>query len=138
MAMAAPDAAAIVGTWATDDGASHVAIMAAGDRLDGHVVWLREATFAAGDAQGMAGQPKVDRNNPDPALRSRPVIGLTVLSGLHYAGNQTWDGGTLYTPASGKSYPCKASMASNGTLKLAVGGSVFGRTITWTRTAPAN
>lgn len=134
-AAAATDGSAIVGTWATDDGSSHIAIAAAGDRYDGRVVWLQEPRFASNDADGMAGQPKVDRKNPDAALRTRPVMGLTVLSGLRYGGDNAWEGGTLYAPATGKSFPCKASLASDGTLKLAVGGSVFGRTVTWTRIA---
>ncbi|MDN5869669.1 MAG: DUF2147 domain-containing protein [Nitrococcus sp.] len=53
----------------------------------GHVVWLKEPLFPADDRKGMAGKPKVDRLNPDSALRSRPIIGLAVLTGLHYAGS---------------------------------------------------
>jgi uncharacterized protein (DUF2147 family) len=59
-------------------------------------------------------------------------MGLTVLSGLHYAGNNSWEGGTLYAPATGKSYPCKATLV-DGALQLSVGGGLFSRTVTWTR-----
>lgn len=117
---------AINGTWLTADGTSKVQISSANGAVEGRVVWLK-------DPQGADGQPKVDRLNPDASLRSRPVMGLAVLAGFRYAGNNTWDGGTIYTPASGKSYPCKITLAPDGSLKLTVGGGVFGRTITWTK-----
>lgn len=117
---------AIAGTWLTADGTSKVQVAAANGVFEGHVVWLK-------DPQGADGQPKVDRQNPDASLRGRPVMGLAVLTGFHYAGNNVWDGGTIYSPETGKSYPCKLSLSSDGALKLSVGGGVFGRTITWTR-----
>ena len=135
-AAAATPANGIAGTWLTNDGTSKVRITESGGVYDGHVVWLKDPTFPADDAGGMAGKPKVDRQNPDPALRSRPVMGLAVLTGLRPAGANAWDGGTIYTPATGKSYPCKATVAADGTLKLTVGGGVFGRTIAWTRVSP--
>lgn len=116
---------AINGTWLTADGTSKVQVSATNGVYAGLVVWLK-------DPQGADGQPKVDRKNPDASLRGRPVMGLAVLSGFHYAGDNTWDGGTIYSPETGKSYPCKASLAPDGSLKLSVGGGVFGRTITWT------
>lgn len=120
---------AINGTWLTADGTSKVQISDANGVVEGHVVWLK-------DPQGADGRPKVDRLNPDASLRTRPVMGLAVLTGFHPAGNNVWDGGTIYTPSAGKSYPCKLALAPDGSLKLTVGGGVFGRTITWTRSSP--
>ncbi len=126
-AFAADSGDAINGTWLTADGTSKVQISDANGVVEGHVVWLK-------DPQGTDGQPKADRLNPDASLRSRPVMGLPVLTGFHYAGNNTWEGGTVYTPSAGKSYQCKLMLAPDGSLKLTVGGGVFGRTLTWTRT----
>jgi len=42
----------------------------------GKIVELREPHYPADDEGGMAGNPKVDRNNPDPELRTRPLLGL--------------------------------------------------------------
>jgi hypothetical protein len=36
-----------------------------------------------------------DRQNPDPALRARPVVGLEVLRGLREAGNGAWSHRTV-------------------------------------------
>lgn len=132
-ACAADAGDAIVGTWLTNDGSSRVQISGDQGVYSGRVVWLKEPQFPAGDPGGMAGKPKVDRQNPDATLRNRPVMGLAVLTGLHFDGNNSWDGGSIYTPATGKSYPCKASVGPDGTLQLSVGGGVFGRTIHWTR-----
>lgn len=137
IASAAGQADAIVGTWLTSDGSSRIQVADSGGVWNGRVVWLAEPAFPANDPHGMAGKPKVDRLNPDPSLRGRPVLGMTVLSGLHYAGNGAWEGGTIYTPATGKAYPCRASLAPDGDLQLSVGGSVFGRTLTWKRATPA-
>ncbi|MGH8111667.1 MAG: DUF2147 domain-containing protein [Rhodanobacteraceae bacterium] len=128
VAVAADAGDAIVGTWLTADGTSKVQIADAQGVYTGHVVWLKEPVSSAD------GKPKVDRENPDAALRSRPIMGLPVLSGFHYAGDNVWDGGTVYTPATGKSYPCKLTLVSDGSLKLTVGGMV-GRTLAWTRSA---
>lgn len=130
VAVAAEAGDAITGTWLTNDGTSRVQISNVQGVYDGRVVWLKEPLDAAG-------KPKVDRQNPDASLRSRQVMGLAVLTGLHYTGSNAWDGGTIYTPATGKSYPCKVTLAPDGTLKLVVGGSVFGRTLTWTRATGA-
>ncbi len=136
MAFAAANGDAIVGTWLASDGLSRVRLSDGQGVYSGRVVWLREPRFPAGDPQGAAGTPKVDRRNPDPALRDRPIMGLEVLAGLHYAGNGIWEGGTIYVPDRGKTYPCKLALAPDGALKLTVGGPVLGRTITWTRVAP--
>ncbi|MGH8233989.1 MAG: DUF2147 domain-containing protein [Rhodanobacteraceae bacterium] len=126
---------AIVGTWLTNDGTAKVEIVDANGVYNGHVVWLKAPRFPADDSQGMAGKPKVDRLNPDASLRARPVMGMVMLSGLRFSGEHGWDGGTLYAPASGKSYPCKLSLGSDGSLKVSVGGGIFGKTVTWTRSA---
>lgn len=133
LATAADPGDAIVGTWMTNDGGSKVQISNAQGVYNGQVVWLKEPVFPTGDNQGMAGQPKVDRLNSDAALRTRPVMGLAILTGLRYAGNNSWQDGTIYSPANGKSFPCKLTLGSDGSLNVSVGGSVFGRTVIWTR-----
>ncbi len=38
------------------------------------------------------GKPVADKNNPDPAKRNRPVVGLQVLIGMRPAGPNKWSG----------------------------------------------
>ena len=128
---------AVVGTWRTEagdqGGRAHVEIRRRGDRYVGTIVSLEEPLFEAGHPR--AGQPKVDLENPDPAKRERPIVGLTILDGFTYDGDGTWAGGTIYDPANGKTYKAKMELENADTLDVRgyVGVPLFGRTTTWKR-----
>jgi uncharacterized protein (DUF2147 family) len=49
------------------------------------------------------GKPKVDRENPNKALRSRPLMGLVVMNGMVPAGEDTWKG-KIYNADDGGTY----------------------------------
>ena len=128
---------AILGTWLTEageqGGRAYVAIDKDGGGYVGRIVRLEEPSFPPGDPE--AGQPKTDRENPDPGLRDRPIRGLKILAGFAWAGGAKWTGGTIYDPANGKTY--KAQITARGGGELAIRGYVgiplFGRTTTWKR-----
>ena len=128
-----PDA--IAGPWLTADGKAKIQIVKQGDVYDGTIVWLKEPLYPADDKQGMGGQPKVDRKNPDKALQTRPIIGLPLIQGFKYDSDNVWTDGQIYDPESGKLYSCKLTLMMDGTLKVRgyVGISLFGRTEIWTR-----
>ncbi len=137
-AFAANQADALLGEWTTQDGKARVEIVLQGGTYTGNIVWLKQPLFTANDPQGMAGKPKVDRNNPNTKLRTRSIMGLPLLNGFHYAGNDMWTDGTIYDPESGKTYHCKISMTDNGSLHIRgyVGIPLFGRTEIWKRYVP--
>ena len=85
-----------------------------------------------------AGLPRMDDNNPNPDLRSHPIIGLQIMSGFEYAGGYSWGGGKLYDPKSGMTYSGKMTLVSSDRLELRgyVIFSLFGRTSSWTRVHP--
>ncbi len=58
------------------------------------------------------GKPKTDKDNPDPALRSRPVIGLQVVNGMQPDGDNRWKG-KIYNADDGSTYSATASMVGN-------------------------
>jgi uncharacterized protein (DUF2147 family) len=128
---------AILGIWVTEGGKAHVEVTGTDGEYQGRIVWLKEPDYPADDKQGMAGQAKVDRDNPDARLRNRPIIGLPLVSGFHYAGDGVWTGGTIYDPESGKTYRCKITLRKDGSLNVRgyIGFSLFGRTTVWTRLA---
>jgi uncharacterized protein (DUF2147 family) len=76
------------------------------------------------------GQPPIDANNPNPALRARPVQGMMLLTGFTDGGNQ-WNG-QIYDPKSGKTYKSKLSRNPDGTLKVQGCIGPFCRAFTWT------
>jgi len=135
----AGDADAIIGVWATDPegegGQAHIEISAVGDQYSGKIVWLDEPLYTADDEDGEVGEPKVDKNNPDPALRSRPIVGLELMRGFTYDGKGTWKKGTIYDPDNGKTYKSKVRLSDNGVLNVRgyIGISMIGRTSHWTR-----
>lgn len=68
------------------------------------------------------GKPKVDRENPEPELRKRPLIGLQILIGMKPAGEGNWQG-AIYNPDDGKTY--KATVKLDGS-QMKVKGCVAG------------
>jgi uncharacterized protein (DUF2147 family) len=49
------------------------------------------------------GRPWTDKNNSDPALRNRPLVGVAVLRSLQPSGPGKWSG-TLYNVENGNTY----------------------------------
>jgi uncharacterized protein (DUF2147 family) len=123
----AVNAVGIVGTWLTADGKAHVEIYQCGEVYCGKIVWLSEPLEN--------GQPKRDKENPEAALRDRPIVGLVLMSGFSYEGDGTWSGGKVYDPESGDEYQGKLTLKDPTTLDLRgyVLLPLFGRTETWTR-----
>ncbi|MDQ2867968.1 MAG: DUF2147 domain-containing protein [Verrucomicrobiota bacterium] len=114
-------------TWLAQDKAAKIEIYQTGETFAAKIVWLKEPDFE--------GNPKVDFNNPDAALRSRPVLGLVVLKNLRKSGSpNVYEGGRIYDPKNGKTYDCRITF-SGDTLALrgyVLGLPLFGRTATWT------
>ena len=76
------------------------------------------------------GQPPIDANNPDPALRTRAVQGIYIFHGFTDGGTH-WNG-QLYDPKSGKSYRSKLTRNPDGTLKVQGCVGPFCKTFKWT------
>ena len=101
----------IVGLWEAVDAPHRIVIEVVRDTngYTGRIVYMEEAYHPEGAADGLAGQLKTDRHNPDSALRERPVVGLTIMSGLRYDDGK-WKNGRIYSPDNGKSYRAWARM----------------------------
>lgn len=80
-----------------------------------------------------------DENNPDAALRNRPICKLEIGSGFTPEGDHA-AGGHIYDPMSGKTYKATLKLTNPDTLDLRgyIGISAFGRTETWRRTQLTN
>ena len=134
------DAESIIGLWDTSENDARFEIYKCGTEYCGRISELEEPNYPPDDREGMAGLPMVDRNNPDPRLRKRPLIGLTLLEGFRWVGNNTWDGGRIYNPENGKFYKARIGLADNRHLMLRgyLGISLLGRTETWVRSVRDN
>jgi uncharacterized protein (DUF2147 family) len=124
----------ILGLWKTDGGDSRLEFFSCGDKICGKIVWLKEPKYIS-SKDGPVGTTKVDRKNPDPALRNRPILGLPILKGLALKGDKRWGNGQCYDPETGKSYKCKMRLASPDQLELRgyIGISLIGRNFVLTR-----
>ena len=116
----------ILGLW--DAGESNVEIYSCGDLLCGRIAELDEPLDEDGNA-------KLDKNNPDPALQSRPLLGMDLIAGFSRAGKRKWEDGTIYDPRDGKTYKCVMKLQRDGSLKVRgyVGVPLLGKTVVWTR-----
>ncbi len=120
----------ILGVWLTEEGKAKVQIYKKDDgKYYGKIIWLKEPTYPDG-------RPKVDRHNPDPKLRNRPIIGLEILKGFEWdEDDNEWDDGEIYDPESGNTYDAYMWLEDENTLKIRgyIGFSMIGRTTTWKR-----
>lgn len=124
------DADAIIGVWESGNGKARIKIDKVSDKFNGRIVWLKEPNDEAG-------KPKVDKNNPEETLRTKPLLGYSMLKGFSYVGEKTWEDGTIYDPESGSTYSCTITMTDENTLDVRgfIGVSLFGRTDVWKRVA---
>ena len=117
------------GTWLTENGAATVRIASCGSELCGTITALKEPNDPA------TGRPKTDKNNPDPNLRNRPLIGIQIVFGMKPSGTADKWNGQVYNAEDGKTYSGSITMQGTRTLKLE--GCVLGGLIckgqTWTR-----
>lgn len=123
------DAERLLGVWEPSNGKARVKIEKVGSKFYGKIVWLREPN----DPQ--TGQPKVDKNNPDQALRTTPLKGFRMLKDFVYSGKNEWTEGTIYDPENGSTYSCVIKMKDDNTLDIRgyIGVKTLGRTDEWKR-----
>ncbi len=126
---------AILGFWNTQDHDTRFEFYRCGRQYCGKISYLREPNYSPGDSDGLAGLPKLDTHNPDPLLRKRTLLGLPLIGGFRYVGDNSWEGGTIYDPEDGRKYSCKIWLDGKNRLELRgyLGFSLFGRTETWVR-----
>jgi uncharacterized protein (DUF2147 family) len=130
-ALVAPSARAqgageATGVWLTQAGDARVRVSKCGSGLCGVIVGLKDPIDPA------TGKPQVDDKNPNPALRKRPMIGLSLFSGMQPAAPGKWSG-QIYNADDGSSYASNVSVAGPNTLKVegCVGALCGGEN--WTR-----
>jgi uncharacterized protein (DUF2147 family) len=99
------------GVWLTQAGDAKVKISKCGGGICGVIVWLKEPYDTA------TGQPATDSKNPNRALANRPLIGLSLFSGMPAAGPNKWSG-PIYNADDGNHYASHISVTGADTLKV--------------------
>ena len=114
-------AASPKGDWLVEDKSAIIRIDSCGSALCGTIVWTKK-------------QGGVDENNPDPAKRNRPIMGLQLLMSMKPSSDGRYDG-DIYNPENGKTYTSRMWLKSDDMIR--VEGCVLGFLCggqDWTRT----
>jgi uncharacterized protein (DUF2147 family) len=95
-----------VGTWRMENGKVTVEVSYCGEpNVCVTIVGLAKPL-------NKQGKPKFDKNNPDPKLRARPLIGLQIINGMVPDGDLRWVG-KIYNADDGKLYRSTAVMSGD-------------------------
>lgn len=115
------------GTWYNEEKTGKIQFFKQGDKINGKIVWLKEPNEN--------GKPRVDKENPDAKLKTRPILGLMNLKNFKATGKGIWEDGEVYDPKNGKTYSCKMTLVSPTQLDVRgfIGISIIGRTSKFTK-----
>lgn len=117
------------GVWLIDNKAA-IQIYDCAGLMCGRILWMITP-------RNPEGQLDLDKHNPDPALRQRPLCGLTMIWGLQPDGPGQWRDGWFYNPHDGTTYRISARQQSADviTARVYLGLPLFGETKTLARVA---
>jgi uncharacterized protein (DUF2147 family) len=125
----------VLGIWNNEEKDAKIEIYKCAEKYCGKIVWLKMPDYPADSKEGVPGTPKLDLNNPDFALRTRPLLGLVIVHDFIYTSDNKWIDGKIYDPENGKTYSGRMILVLPNQLDLRgfIGISLIGRTTTWTR-----
>jgi uncharacterized protein (DUF2147 family) len=127
VARAAPDASPI-GVWLTQAGDAKVQVSRCGGALCGKVIWLRDPIDSA------TGKPQADNKNQNPALQTRPIIGIQLFIGMQPSAPNAWSG-RIYNADDGQSYASTVTQIDAGRLEVKGCVGALCGSETWSRAA---
>jgi len=110
-APASAQSAEPVGVWLTEKGDARVKITKCGSGICGVIVSLREPIDHA------TGEPQVDDKNPNPSLRTRPIIGLSLFIGMRPSAPGKWSG-QIYNADDGGTYVSYVTFSGGDALRV--------------------
>ena len=119
-----PEQDAILGVWDDHDQGARIEVFKCEEAYCGKIVGLHEP-----DTDG---KPKLDEKNHNKDLRSRPIIGLQILTGFKYAGDNKWKDGHVYSPEKGKTYKATLTLVGER-LDMKVKVGPVHKTVEWIR-----
>jgi uncharacterized protein (DUF2147 family) len=118
LAAAPAFAADPTGEWMVADRTARIRIEHCADGYWGSIAWER--------------QPGIDKNNPDPNKRGRPLLGSPILLSMKPAETNKWEG-KVYNPKDGGYYNASIKLESQNALQLQGCMLIFCSGETWTR-----
>ncbi len=98
----------VFGVWESPEKTAKIRISDCGDGTPcGHIISI----------DPVPGEASTDINNPDPAKRTRSLVGIKLVWGFESNGAD-WKRGQIYDPISGRTYRSELSLRANNQLRL--------------------
>ena len=102
----------ICGKWMSSEKNLTVLVYKSGDQFKAKIIWFRDDPTLPMDEWK-------DKNNPDPVLRSRKILGMEVLRDLKYdTDGNSWEDGMIYDAKHGREWNASAYINKEGLLKV--------------------
>jgi len=102
----------ICGKWESLAKQLRILVYVQGNQFKAKLIW-----FSNTDGKPM--NYWTDIHNPDPTLRSRKLLGMSILRGLSYnAGTNTWENGMVYDSRHGREWNASAYIGKKGELHV--------------------
>jgi uncharacterized protein (DUF2147 family) len=123
-----PDA--LCGEWWTPGNDGRIIFFKNGTTYSGKVSWIKK------NIDTETGKPILDKHNPDPALRIRPIQNLVLFYNFAYSSSkEKYIDGKLYDSNTGNTYSCWIKLIDKNVLELHgfVGFSLIGKSVYFTR-----
>jgi len=102
----------ICGKWESSEKNLIIQVCMKDNKFVAQIVWFS-------DTDGKPMDYWTDRRNPDPALRSRKILGMNVVNALTYnPETRSWEDGMIYDSKHGREWNASAYIDKNGLLKV--------------------
>ncbi|MBS1531544.1 MAG: DUF2147 domain-containing protein [Bacteroidetes bacterium] len=102
----------ICGKWMSAEKNLIVDVYRKGDEFRANIIWFRDDISKPMDEWR-------DSHNPDPALRSRRILGMDILRGLKYdKDDNSWEDGIVYDAKHGKDWDASVYIDDHGLLRV--------------------
>lgn len=103
----------ICGKWMSSENNLIVQVYREANEFKAKTIWFNDPT----DNRDI--NEYYDVKNPNPALKNRRLIGMTVLENLVYVPEtKSWENGTIYDATTGRIWSSAVSMLTDGTIKV--------------------
>lgn len=120
-----PDADKIKGVWTNDQKNIRIEFFKVPSGYAAKIVWLAKPNDEHGN-------PRLDKANPDPDLRNKPLVGTVIMYDLEFDG-KNYVSGKFYGPKRGVIADCSVKMISPDKIEVTGKKGFFNDTKTWTR-----
>jgi uncharacterized protein (DUF2147 family) len=117
---------AINGTWQNDKKTIKIEFFKTSSGYSAKIIWMA-------DAKNEDGTPKLDKENPNPALRKNPLVGTVIIYNLKFDGKNSYRSGKIYAPRRGMTADCLITMLSSNKMSITAKKGLFSETKNWIR-----